>query len=88
MAFSGSRKEKDFREGDVVWTHNKMLATMEFTSNRASVGNSRISRFPLRREETVTKGAERDSLHGSHGTREPRQAQKERKDNGEMAEHI
>lgn len=86
MAFSGSRK--DFREWDVVWTHNRTLATMEFTSNRASVGNSRIRRFPLQGEERVTKGTERESLHGSHGKREPKQAQKEREDDGEMAEHT
>jgi len=38
----------------LVCTHNKTLATMEFTSNKASVGNSLISVLPLGREERVS----------------------------------
>lgn len=38
----------------LVCTYNKTLATMEFTSNKASVGNSLISVLPLGREERAS----------------------------------
>lgn len=47
-------ESKGFTKMYLVCTYNKTLATMEFTSNKASVGNSLISTLPLGREERVS----------------------------------
>lgn len=54
--YINKRKQKVnyFTELHLVCTYNKTLATTEFTSNKASVGNSLISMLPLGREERTS----------------------------------